>query len=205
MANTPLAILDLVPISSGSAAADALQASISPATPNSSATPATGSPNHLNPGVASTAPTVLLALTASATSAIRIGSGAVQLGHRTPLSVVEEFGLIDALYPGASTSASAARPAARRPGRPVAGTRRRGRGGERPRPERAEDPCQVLRRAAARLATLQTAALRQPGARPAAGLCGAGRRGIAWLTVAPRGRQADREAAPRQRQAHGHP
>jgi luciferase family oxidoreductase group 1 len=39
-------------------------------------------------------------LTAAATSTIRIGSGAVQLGHRTALSVVEEFGLIDALHPG---------------------------------------------------------------------------------------------------------
>jgi alkanesulfonate monooxygenase SsuD/methylene tetrahydromethanopterin reductase-like flavin-dependent oxidoreductase (luciferase family) len=43
---------------------------------------------------------VLLALTAGATSRIRIGSGAVQMGHRTALSTVEEFGLIDAMYPG---------------------------------------------------------------------------------------------------------
>ena len=28
------------------------------------------------------------------------GSGAVQTGHRTPLSVVEEFGILDALFPG---------------------------------------------------------------------------------------------------------
>jgi alkanesulfonate monooxygenase SsuD/methylene tetrahydromethanopterin reductase-like flavin-dependent oxidoreductase (luciferase family) len=50
--------------------------------------------------VAGTSPAVVLALTASATRAIRIGSGAVQLGHRTALSTVEEFGLIDALHPG---------------------------------------------------------------------------------------------------------
>jgi len=42
----------------------------------------------------------VLALTAAATQTIRIGSGAVQLGHRTALSVVEEFGLLDALHPG---------------------------------------------------------------------------------------------------------
>ena len=42
----------------------------------------------------------MLALTAAATSTIRIGSGAVQIGHRTALSTVEEFGLIDALHPG---------------------------------------------------------------------------------------------------------
>jgi alkanesulfonate monooxygenase SsuD/methylene tetrahydromethanopterin reductase-like flavin-dependent oxidoreductase (luciferase family) len=43
---------------------------------------------------------VLIALVAAATSRIRVGSGAVQLGHQTPLAVVEQFGLIDALYPG---------------------------------------------------------------------------------------------------------
>jgi alkanesulfonate monooxygenase SsuD/methylene tetrahydromethanopterin reductase-like flavin-dependent oxidoreductase (luciferase family) len=56
--------------------------------------------HHLNPGVAGTSPAVVLALTAAATSTIRIGSGAVQLGNRTALSTVEEFGLIDALHPG---------------------------------------------------------------------------------------------------------
>ena len=56
--------------------------------------------HHLNPGVAGTSPAVVLALTAAATSTIRIGSGAVQMGHRTALSTVEEFGLIDALHPG---------------------------------------------------------------------------------------------------------
>ena len=63
---------------------------------------------------------MVLALTASATSTIRIGSGAVQLGHRTALSTVEEFGLIDALHPGRldlGLGRSAGRPAApaRRP------------------------------------------------------------------------------------------
>jgi alkanesulfonate monooxygenase SsuD/methylene tetrahydromethanopterin reductase-like flavin-dependent oxidoreductase (luciferase family) len=56
--------------------------------------------HHLNPGVAGTSPAVLLALAAGATTSIRLGSGAVQMGHRTALSTVEEFGLIDALYPG---------------------------------------------------------------------------------------------------------
>jgi len=56
--------------------------------------------HHLNPGVAGTSPAVLLALTAGETSTIRLGSGAVQMGHRTALSTVEEFGLLDARYPG---------------------------------------------------------------------------------------------------------
>ncbi len=102
MATTPLAVLDLVPISSGSSAAEALRNSIDLA----QAAERLGysrywfAEHHLNPGVAGTSPAVVLALTAAATTTIRIGSGAVQMGHRTALSTVEEFGLIDALHPG---------------------------------------------------------------------------------------------------------
>ncbi|MFF9983112.1 LLM class flavin-dependent oxidoreductase [Streptomyces erythrochromogenes] len=102
MSGIPLGVLDLVPVSSGSTAADALHHSIDLARQ----TEAFGyarywfAEHHLNPGVAGTSPAVVLALTAAATSTIRIGSGAVQLGHRTALSTVEEFGLIDALHPG---------------------------------------------------------------------------------------------------------
>jgi alkanesulfonate monooxygenase SsuD/methylene tetrahydromethanopterin reductase-like flavin-dependent oxidoreductase (luciferase family) len=56
--------------------------------------------HHLNPGVAGTSPAVVLALTAAATTTIRLGSAAVQMGHRTALSTVEEFGLLDAAHPG---------------------------------------------------------------------------------------------------------
>lgn len=99
---TPLAVLDLVPISSGSTAAQALRNSLDLAqqAERLGYTRYWFAEHHLNPGVAGTSPAVVLALTASATSRIRIGSGAVQLGHRTALSTVEEFGLIDALHPG---------------------------------------------------------------------------------------------------------
>jgi alkanesulfonate monooxygenase SsuD/methylene tetrahydromethanopterin reductase-like flavin-dependent oxidoreductase (luciferase family) len=102
MANTPLGVLDLVPISSGSTAAQALRNSIDLAQQYERLgyTRYWFAEHHLNPGVAGSSPAVLLALTAAATSTIRIGSGAVQLGHRTALSTVEEFGLIDALHPG---------------------------------------------------------------------------------------------------------
>jgi alkanesulfonate monooxygenase SsuD/methylene tetrahydromethanopterin reductase-like flavin-dependent oxidoreductase (luciferase family) len=102
MATTPLAVLDLVPITSGSTAAQALRNSIDLARQAERFGYARYwfAEHHLNPGVAGTSPAVVLALTASATSTIRIGSGAVQLGHRTALSTVEEFGLIDALHPG---------------------------------------------------------------------------------------------------------
>ncbi|MFD7339708.1 LLM class flavin-dependent oxidoreductase [Streptomyces violascens] len=102
MSDIPLGVLDLVPISSGSTGTEALRNSIDLARQAESFGYARYwfAEHHLNPGVAGTSPAVVLALTASATSTIRLGSGAVQLGHRTALSTVEEFGLIDALHPG---------------------------------------------------------------------------------------------------------
>jgi alkanesulfonate monooxygenase SsuD/methylene tetrahydromethanopterin reductase-like flavin-dependent oxidoreductase (luciferase family) len=98
----PLGVLDLVPVISGSTAGDALRNTIDLAR----TTEAAGyrrywfAEHHLNPGVAGSSPAVLIALVASSTERIRLGSGGVQSGHRTALSVVEEFGLIDALHPG---------------------------------------------------------------------------------------------------------
>lgn len=99
---TPLTVLDLVPIPSGSTATQALRNSIDLAQHAEALGYARHwfAEHHLNPGVAGTSPAVLLALTAAETSTIRLGSGAVQMGHRTALSTVEEFGLLDALYPG---------------------------------------------------------------------------------------------------------
>lgn len=102
MSDIPLGVLDLVPIPSGSTATEALRNSIDLArqAENFGYARYWFAEHHLNPGVAGTSPAVVLALTASATSTIRLGSGALQLGHRTALSTVEEFGLIDALHPG---------------------------------------------------------------------------------------------------------
>jgi alkanesulfonate monooxygenase SsuD/methylene tetrahydromethanopterin reductase-like flavin-dependent oxidoreductase (luciferase family) len=99
---TALGVLDLVPISSGSTAAQALRNSIDLAQHAESLgyTRYWFAEHHLNPGVAGTSPAVLLALTAAETTTIRLGSGAVQMGHRTALATVEEFGLLDALHPG---------------------------------------------------------------------------------------------------------
>ncbi|SDL75299.1 LLM class flavin-dependent oxidoreductase [Nonomuraea jiangxiensis] len=97
-----LSILDLAPILSGGTAAEALRNTLDLA----QRAEEFGyrrywlAEHHFAPGVASSAPAVLIALVAAATSTIRVGSGAVQLGHQTPLSVVEQFGLIDALHPG---------------------------------------------------------------------------------------------------------
>ncbi|MEV6982055.1 MsnO8 family LLM class oxidoreductase [Sphaerisporangium sp. NPDC051017] len=99
---TPLSILDLAPIRSGGTVGEALRDTIDLARHAEEF----GyhrywlAEHHFAAGVASSAPAVLIALVAAATSRIRVGSGAVQLGHQAPATVVEQFGTIDALYPG---------------------------------------------------------------------------------------------------------
>ena len=98
----PLSVLDLVPIATGSGAAEALRNTVDLAQHAEAAGYARYwiAEHHLNPGVAGTSPPLVIALVAAATERIRVGSGAVQLGHQTPLSVVEQFGILDALHPG---------------------------------------------------------------------------------------------------------
>jgi alkanesulfonate monooxygenase SsuD/methylene tetrahydromethanopterin reductase-like flavin-dependent oxidoreductase (luciferase family) len=98
----PLSVLDLSPISSGGTPAQALHHTVDLARHAEAAGYARYwlAEHHLATGVAGISPALLIQLVASATERIRVGAGAVQLGHRTPLSVVEEFGLLDALFPG---------------------------------------------------------------------------------------------------------
>jgi len=102
MSAIPLAVLDLVPLTSGSAPSDAVGNAIDLARESERF----GykrywfAEHHLNPGVMGVAPSLAIALVAGATTSIRLGSAGVQMGHRTPLSVVEEFGLLDAAFPG---------------------------------------------------------------------------------------------------------
>ncbi|MBB5159788.1 MsnO8 family LLM class oxidoreductase [Saccharopolyspora phatthalungensis] len=99
---TPLSVLDLSPIVSGQTSADALRNTIDLA----QRAERLGyrrywvAEHHLTPGVASSAPAVLIALVAGATSQIRVGSGAVLLGHHAPLVVAEQFATIAQLHPG---------------------------------------------------------------------------------------------------------
>lgn len=58
------------------------------------------SEHHSVPGVAGSAPTVLAAAVAAATSRIRVGTGGVMLPNHQPLVVAEQFGTLEALYPG---------------------------------------------------------------------------------------------------------
>ena len=56
--------------------------------------------HHNMPAIASSAPAVLIAHLAAATSTIRVGSGGVMLPNHAPLVVAEQFGLLEAAYPG---------------------------------------------------------------------------------------------------------
>jgi luciferase family oxidoreductase group 1 len=102
MTAIPLTVLDLIPVSSGSTTRVAVRNTIDLAQRAERA----GyqrywfAEHHLNPGVVGVSPAVAITAVAVATARIRLGSAGVQMGHRTPLSVVEEFGLIDALCPG---------------------------------------------------------------------------------------------------------
>lgn len=99
---TPLSMLDLVPISSGCSAADAVSNSVDLARRAEKFGYARYwfAEHHLNPGVAGVSSALTIALAAAATSSIRLGAAAVQMGHRTALSTLEEFGLLDAAFPG---------------------------------------------------------------------------------------------------------
>ena len=56
--------------------------------------------HHSIPGLACSATPVLIGHVAAATKAIRIGSGGVMLPNHAPLVVAEQFGTLEALYPG---------------------------------------------------------------------------------------------------------
>ena len=97
-----LSVLDLAPVAEGSTPADALHNSIELAR----TVERLGygrhwvAEHHNMPGIASSAPAVLLAHLASATSTIRVGSGGVMLPNHASLVVAEQFGMLEALHPG---------------------------------------------------------------------------------------------------------
>ncbi|MFC7533310.1 LLM class flavin-dependent oxidoreductase [Actinoplanes sp. GCM10030250] len=98
----PLNVLDLAPLVAGGDVGDALRRTLDLARRAEQF----GyhrywvAEHHFTPGVASAQPALLLGQIAAVTGHIRLGSGAVQTGHQTALSIVEQFGLLDALHPG---------------------------------------------------------------------------------------------------------
>ena len=56
--------------------------------------------HHNIPGVASSATSVLIGYVARGTKTIRVGSGGIMLPNHAPLVIAEQFGTLEALYPG---------------------------------------------------------------------------------------------------------
>ncbi len=56
--------------------------------------------HHNMPGVASAATAVVIGHVAAGTSTIRVGAGGVMLPNHAPLVIAEQFGTLEALYPG---------------------------------------------------------------------------------------------------------
>jgi len=97
-----LSVLDLAPVGEGSDPATALRGALRLA----GEAERLGyrrywvAEHHNMPGIASSAPAVLLAHAAGVTDTIRLGSGGVMLPNHASLVVAEQFGMLEALHPG---------------------------------------------------------------------------------------------------------
>ena len=98
--NTPLSVLDLASVYSGSSNARAVASTIATAVEAEKL----GyrrfwvAEHHGMAGVASSAPAVLIGAIAAATSTIRVGSGGVMLPNHSSLVIAEQFGTLVALH-----------------------------------------------------------------------------------------------------------
>ena len=98
----PFSVLDLAPIAEGADAGEALRNSLELAR----TAERLGyrrfwmAEHHSMPGIASAATAVALAFVGAGTSTIRIGAGGVMLPNHAPLVIAEQFGTLEALFPG---------------------------------------------------------------------------------------------------------
>jgi luciferase family oxidoreductase group 1 len=98
----PLSILDLAPVARGQTVADSIAASVALARRAEE----TGyrriwyAEHHNMPAIASSATSVLIAHVGAHTSTIRLGAGGVMLPNHSPLTIAEQFGTLEAMYPG---------------------------------------------------------------------------------------------------------
>ena len=98
----PLSVLDLVPVREGSGVAEA----IAEAGRLAACAEAAGyrrfwvAEHHASIGIAGGATSVVLAHVGHCTSTIRIGSGGIMLPNHNPFVIAEQFGTLDALFPG---------------------------------------------------------------------------------------------------------
>ena len=98
----PFSVLDLCPVFEGATAADALRNSVDLARHVEQL----GyqrywlAEHHGMPGIASAATAVVIAHVAGGTSTIRVGAGGIMLPNHSPLVIAEQFGTLEALFPG---------------------------------------------------------------------------------------------------------
>ncbi len=104
MTSLPLAlsVLDLVPVRTGQTSADAFAASLALAqrADELGFSRYWVAEHHNMPSVASTNPPVFLGIVAASTTRIRVGSGGVMLPNHSPLVIAEQFGILEAAFPG---------------------------------------------------------------------------------------------------------
>ena len=97
-----MSVLDLAPVPTGSSVGAALRNSLDLArhVERLGYLRQWVAEHHNMPGIASSAPAVLIAHLASVTSTLRVGSGGVMLPNHQPLVIAEQFGMLEALHPG---------------------------------------------------------------------------------------------------------
>ena len=98
----PLSILDLALINEGSGAGESFKNSVDLAqhAEDWGFNRYWLAEHHNMPGVASSATSIIIGHIAQMTKDIRVGSGGVMLPNHAPLVIAEQFGTLDAMYPG---------------------------------------------------------------------------------------------------------
>jgi luciferase family oxidoreductase group 1 len=98
----PLSILDLSPICEGGDAGQSFRNSLALAQHGEQLgfTRYWLAEHHGMPGIASAATSTLLAFVGAGTQSIRIGAGGVMLPNHSPLVIAEQYGTLEALFPG---------------------------------------------------------------------------------------------------------
>lgn len=99
---TKFSLLDLVPVVEGGNVATALAnaADLAKHCEQLGFTRYWVAEHHGMRGIASAATSVVIGHIAAATRSIRVGSGGIMLPNHAPLVIAEQFGTLDALYPG---------------------------------------------------------------------------------------------------------
>ena len=99
---TAYSLLDLVPVVEGGSVAQALAnaADLAVHAESLGFSRYWTAEHHGMAGIASAATSVVLAHIGNATSTIRIGAGGIMLPNHAPLAIAEQFGTLDALFPG---------------------------------------------------------------------------------------------------------